>query len=100
MSYVPDSPSSLIDENGRMIWREDRDYMCFDDGKYVYTFGVESNPKEIAFFAGDFKAVATDGSIVEVGMDERRRLFDEIAKELPQITNQRLEWVESKYSHS
>jgi hypothetical protein len=76
-----------------MIWRESRDFMCYDDGQYVYTFGVESNPKEIAFFASDFQAVNKDGSIVEIGIDVRKRLFDEIAKELPQITNQRLAWV-------
>ena len=43
MPYKPDSPSSLIDENGRAIWREDRDYICYDDGNYVYTFGIECN---------------------------------------------------------
>ncbi len=100
MSYKAIDPTTLVDEENRMIWNEGRDYICYDDGVCVYTFGVESNPKEIAFFAGDFKAVAKDGTIVEIGMDERRRLFDEIAKELPQITNQRLEWVESKYFHS
>jgi hypothetical protein len=93
MPYKSTSPTRLIDENNRMIWNEGRGYICYDDGSYVYWFGVESNPKEIAFYGQDFKAVARDGNRVEIPMDERKRLFDEIAKELPQITPQRLEWV-------
>jgi hypothetical protein len=93
MPYQPKSPSSLIDENGRKIWREDRYHICFDDGRYEYWFGVESNPKEIAFYGQDFKAIARNGNNVEIPMDERKRIFDEIAKELPQITPQRLERV-------
>ncbi len=93
MVYKADSPSSLIDENGRMIWNEDRYHICYDNGYYVYWFGVESNPEEIAFYGQDFKAVARDGSAIEIGMDERKHLFDEIAKELPKITSLKLEWV-------
>jgi hypothetical protein len=94
MSYKAISPTRLLDEKNRMIWNEGRDHICFDDNRYVYWFGVESNPKEIAFYAQDFKAIAKDGSIVEIPMEERKRLFDEVARELPQITPQRLEWVE------
>jgi hypothetical protein len=93
MAYVADSPSSLIDENGKKIWNEDRYHICYDDGKYEYWFGVESNPVEIAFYGQDFKAVSRDGSDVEIAMDERKRLFDEIAKELPKITKLQINWV-------
>jgi hypothetical protein len=94
MTYKAISPSRLLDEKNRMIWNEGRDYICYDDGTYVYTFGVESNVQEIAFFARDFKAVDKGGVIVEIGVTERKRLFDEVAMELPQITNQELTWVE------
>jgi hypothetical protein len=93
MTFKAVSPTRLIDEKNRMIWNEGRYHICYDDGKYVYWFGVESNPEEIAFYGQDFKAIARDGNQVEISMDERKRLFDEIAKELPQITSQRLEWV-------
>ena len=93
MSYVADSPSSLIDEKGRKIWNEDRYHICYDDGEYEYWVGVESNPVEIAVYGQDFKAVARDGSEIEIEMNERKRLFDEMAKELPKITKLQINWV-------
>jgi hypothetical protein len=93
MAHVPDSPSSLIDEKGRKIWNEDRYHICYDDGKNEYWFGVESNPLEIAFYSQDFKAIARNGEEVECTMEQRKHLFDVIAKELPKITKLPLNWV-------
>jgi hypothetical protein len=93
MAYVADSPSSLADEVGRKIWREDRYHICYDDGQYEYWFGVESNPVEIAVYGQDFKAIARNGEEVEFTMEQRKHLFDVIAKELPKITTLPLNWV-------